>query len=242
MAWNATKNRTIKKSITNALFGYLKDTNPNKVFKCYLCLPSTKAKDVKEALRQGVIDKNTKIIAIEKEHEHLRQMKVNLTRLGFGPKSRVVIHKDLCEIDEYDLELVCKRLGVDGVDLFYIDTCDCLIDCLQQWIKNVAGHIKTKDAVIATNVQGARAVWDLEKYVKKGNYINSVHNKNKWASPIAHCLAEMTDMLTGFVVGYKEAGTASPMVLCVNGYSCSNDELIENIWKVGFYQNLGYAK
>ena len=55
MAWNANKKRTVKKSITKGLFEYIKETNPNKVFKCYLCLPSTKAADVKEALRQGYI-------------------------------------------------------------------------------------------------------------------------------------------------------------------------------------------
>ena len=62
MAWNPKTKRPVKKVITEGLFEYIKNTNPGKVFKTYLCLPSTKGTDVKEALRQGVIDKNTKII------------------------------------------------------------------------------------------------------------------------------------------------------------------------------------
>ena len=242
MAWSPKTKRPVKKVITEVLFEYIKNTNPGKVFKTYLCLPSTKGTDVKEALRQGVIDKNTKIIAIEKKYEHLCKLKANLTRLGFKANSRVVIHKELCEIEECDLDWACDELGVSGIDLFYIDSCSCLIDCLQQWIKNVVGHIRTDDAVIATNVLGARAVWDLQKYVDQGDLLSNWRrkNKNKWVSPIANCLSELTLKITGFSVGYKDT---QPMVLCVNGYSdsCSTSHIVDCILKTHSLRNLGYV-
>jgi len=243
MAWNAKKKRTIKKSITKGLFEYIKETNPNKVFKCFLCLPSTKATDVKEALRQGVIDKNTKIIAIENNYQYLPKLKIALTKLGFKYWSRVVICDDLCNITSQHLLSACNQLGVDSIDLCYIDTCSCLIQNLQHWIKNTVDKVCAKDAIITTNVLAARATWDLQKYKKKGSYLISNGNKNKWASAIAHCLSDCTNKLTGFVVGYKEEDVASPMVLCVNGFSEVINEtmLYKSIIKTRPYQNLGYA-
>lgn len=250
MAWNANKKRTVKKSITKGLFEYIKETNPNKVFKCYLCLPSTKATDVKEALRQGVIDENTKIIAIEHDYRYLSKMKAALTRLGFKAKSRVVIYDDLCKITTKRLLLACEQLGVDKIDLCYIDTCNCLIRDLQHWIKNLVNDACTIDAVITTNVLAARATWGLEQYRKKGKYLLSRGNKNKWASPIGHCLEDHTNKLTGFIVGYKEKDVSSPMVLCVNGWSfhsrngepyASVEAIHKAIVKAESYQNLGYA-
>ena len=243
MSWDARKKRNVKKLVTKGLFEYIKNTNPNRVFKCYLCLPSTRAADVKEALRQGVIDKNTKIIAIENNYDHLRSMKANLTKLGFKAKSRFVIWDDLCNITSNHLMLICKSLGVDGVDLFYIDTCNCLIKCLQNWIKDVVGSVRTTDAIIATNILAARATWDLHKYLDRENYPFDESNINKWSSPIAHCLQDITMEITGFIVGYKEESVSTPMMLCVNGYGseCSNTTIAKSIVNSHTYQNLGYA-
>ena len=244
MAWNANKKRTVKKSITKGLFEYIKETNPNKVFKCYLCLPSTKAADVKEALRQGVIDKNTKIIAIEYKYEYVSMVKASLTRLGFKANSTIVINDNLCNITTERLLLACNQLGVDSIDLCYIDTCNCLMSNLQRWITNTVNNVCAEDAIVTTNVLAARATWDLEKYKKNGEYPIGHINKNNWASPIAHCLQDNTNKLTGFIVGYKEEDAPSPMMLCVNGYSRSSvsvGELYKAIVKSRTYQNLGYA-
>ena len=157
-------------------FEYIKETNPDKVFKCFLCLPSTKATDVKEALRQGVIDKNTKIVAIEHNYQYLRKLKIALTKLGFKHQSRVVICDDLCNITSQRLLRACNQLGVDSIDLCYIDTCSCLIRNLQRWIENIVANVCSEDAIVTTNVVAARATWDLQKYKTKGNYIISNEN------------------------------------------------------------------
>jgi hypothetical protein len=263
--WDATKKRPIKKQITEGLFEYIKETNPGKVFKCFLCLPSTRATDVEEALKQGVIDLDTKIIAIEKEPEFLLKVKLRLTKLGFGPKSRVVINKDLCNVNTGNLIDACKELDVDSIDLFYIDSCSCLIDCLQDWIEDVASNdlIASKNRVVVTNVLAARATWDLRKYDKYptditdyGDYDKN-YNKNKWSNSISRCLSSRTGLDTGLTVGYKEENVATPMVLCVNHhidlgpiYYRDNDDRFGNqnlprnylkaINKAVCLQNLGY--
>ena len=215
--WDATKKRPIKKQITKGLFEYIKETNPGKVFKCFLCLPSTKATDVEEALKQGVIDQDTKIIAIERDSGFLFSVNHSLTRLGFGPKSRVVINKDLCNVTTNHLVDACEELGVKDIDLFYIDTCNCLINCLQEWIKHVASNrlVASEDRVVVTNVLAARATWDLYRYCN-WNYLGSASNKNAWTERIASCLAKKTGRLTGLTIGYHDNDDNSPMVLCVN--------------------------
>jgi hypothetical protein len=260
--WNATKKRPIKKQITEGLFEYIKETNPGKVFKCFLCLPSTRATDVEEALKQGVIDLDTKIIAIEKEPEFLLKIKLRLTKLGFGPKSRVVINKDLCDVNTGNLIDACKELDVDSIDLFYIDSCNCLIDCLQDWIEDVASNdlIVSKNRVVVTNVLAARATWDLHGYSLQ-NYLGSARNKNRWTERIASCLAEKTGLLTGLTIGYHDKYDNSPMVLCVNHRIPEITARVEDRWstqdladvrgknptwdkaheKAMSYQNAGYA-
>ena len=243
--WNATKKRPIKKQITEGLFEYIKETNPGKVFKCFLCLPSTRATDVEEALKQGVIDLDTKIIAIEKEPEFLLKVKLRLTKLGFGPKSRVVINKDLCDVNTGNLIDACKELDVDSIDLFYIDSCSCLIDCLQDWIEDVASNdlIASKNRVVVTNILAARATWDLQKYTDHSLILEDNNIKNKWAHKIASCLNEKTGMITWLTVGYKEKNVATPMVLCVNSQRgiTSHRRFDSSIRKAQILmQNLGY--
>lgn len=251
--WDATKKRPIKKQITEGLFEYIKETNPGKVFKCFLCLPSTRATDVEEALKQGVIDLDTKIIAIEKEPDFLLKVKLRLTKLGFGPKSRVVINKDLCNVNTGNLIDACKELDVDSIDLFYIDSCSCLIECLQDWIEDVASNdlIASEDRVVVTNVLAARATWDLQKYtdyeitqlVGDGLKGGGGSIKNQWAAKIASCLAEKTGMRTGLTIGYKEENVATPMVLCVNDLSSlsDNSQWCKSSVNTSFLlQNLGY--
>ena len=134
MAWNPKTKRPVKKVITEGLFEYIKNTNPGKVFKTYLCLPSTKGTDVKEALRQGVIDKNTKIIAIEKAtigeidiqfykifiEKEKEAISLN-EKLGRREVAKTMMEKDthmaiLEIIKEYGMSL---REGSQGVKAYY---------------------------------------------------------------------------------------------------------------------------
>lgn len=211
--YNTKQKRAVKKQITEGVFEFVKTSRPHKKFKCFLCLPSTTAKDVAEALKQGVIDKNTKIIVIEKEASYLPRIKARLTRLGFGSDSRFIINKQISDITVDDIEMACVELDVDGIDLFYIDTCNCLTYALQRWIKKIVSYKRTEDAVVVTNLLAARWVKDIKQYDNEPLLPFAGGNVNKWAKPIASCLEHRTEMTTALTVGYKDT---VPMMLCVN--------------------------
>ena len=192
MAWDSTKKRPIKKQVTTNFFTFIKKVHPRKTFKVFFCLPSTQANDVKEALELGIINKKTKIIAVERTKAYLPELKNALDNLGFGETSRVIINKELCNITTWHLTEACKTLGVKGIDLFYIDTCNCLVACLQSWIEDVVGSVKANNAVIVTNVLAARATWDLEKYPTNKDCLGSMATDNPWATNIPWCLWEKT--------------------------------------------------
>lgn len=238
MAYNTRKLRSVKEEVTTGLFNHVKKTN-RKPFKCYLCLPSTKSKDVKEALSQGVINLNTKIIAIEHNPKHLKSLKSSLTKLGFKHSSRVVLNMDICDITADHLKAACKKLGVAGIDLFYLDSCNCLIDKFQNWLEKVVSQTQTQNAVIITNVLAARAIWDLTNYKNSKHFLyyneRFGHIQNKWAPYITTCLKERLKTPISFCVGYKESGKATPMVLCVN-----QQHLLRETPSQNKIQNLGY--
>lgn len=211
--YDTKQKRAVKKQITEGVFEFIKTSRPDKKFKCFLCLPSTTAKDVAEALKQGVIDKNTKIIVIEKEESYLPRIKARLTKLGFGSDSRFIINKQISDITKHDIEMACVELDVDGIDLFYIDTCNCLTYALQIWIEKIVSYARTEDAVVVTNLLAARWVKDIKQYQNQPVSPLAGYNINKWAKPISSCLEHRTEMKTALTIGYKDT---VPMMLCVN--------------------------
>ena len=140
-----------------------------------------------------------------------------LRDLCFDKSKRVVINKSICDINTYDLIDACKKLGVDGIDLAYIDSCNTIGDCMQAWLEDVLNNVLTDDAVVAFNAtagQGSNGwVESLEEYRGKQNVLTMGH-KSKHTDPISICFADKLGCKEPeFVINYKEPHPAAPMVL-----------------------------
>jgi len=237
------KKRVVKTTITEAFADWVDHVSDGKKFKVYLCLPSCVPNCVKALKKRGLLD-NAKIIAIEHNHSKLLRMRYNLHKAGFDKSKRVVINKSICDITTDDLINACKKLGVDGIDLAYIDSCNTLGDCMQAWLEDVLNNVLTDDAVVAFNAtagQGSNGwVESLEEYRDRKNMLTMGH-KSKHTDPISICFADKLGCgEPEFVINYKEPHPAAPMVL--TGVTKNNKSI-----EISFYyknvlslQGLGY--
>lgn len=243
MAWNPKKPVAIKKEITREFLTFIKEFNVDRVFKCFLCMPSTTAQDVVQARKLGIIDENTKIIAIERSKKWVRYVKTALCKAGYQQKNRQIIEKELIETTTDDFKEVMSKLGVDHIDLVYLDTCSCATQSLRTWIREVLNPLLSSDAVVSTNLLAARWVPILKEY--SDNHVTKTLYQpiNSYASQIANFWQEETNKSTWLTLGYKERGTHPPMVLCVsqNTTNISNNlRRMGAIRRVGEFSNLGY--
>jgi len=210
------KKRVVKAKITEAFANWVDHVSDGKKFKVYLCLPSCVPNCVKALKEKGLLD-NAKIIAIEHNKDKLLRMRYNLHKAGFDKSKRQVINKSICDITTDDLITACKKLGVDGIDLAYIDSCNTIGDCMQAWLEDVLNNVLTDDAVVAFNAtagQGSNGwVQSTEQYRGEENVLTMGH-KSKHTDSISACFADKLGCKKPqFVINYKEPHPAAPMVL-----------------------------
>lgn len=246
MAWNPKKPVEIKKEITREFLTFIKEFNVDRVFKCFLCMPSTTAQDVVQARELGIIDENTKIIAIERSKEWVKKVKLALCKAGYRHKSRRIIEKELIETTADDFKEVMNKLGVDSIDFAYLDTCNCATESLRTWIHEVLNPILSSDAVVSTNLQAARWVPVLKEY-SEDDFTKRVYKPfNSYAGQIANFWEKETDKSTWLTLGYKERGQGHPpMVLCVSQNTTNiinNPRRMGAIRRASEFSNLGYKK
>jgi len=239
------KKRVVKAKITEAFANWVDHVSDSKKFNVYLCLPSCVPNCVKALKEKGLLD-NAKIIAIEHNKDKLLRMRYNLHKAGFDKSKRQVINKSICDITTDDLITACKKLGVDGIDLAYIDSCNTIGDCMQAWLEDVLNNVLTDDAVVAFNAtagQGSNGwVESLEEYRGRKNIITMGH-KSKHTDPISICFADKLGCgEPEFVINYKEPHPAAPMVLTgvtKHNKSIDIDFYYKNVLSL---QGLGYKK
>ena len=126
-SWNVKNG---KNKIRTELFSQIKEHLP-KPAKNALMMPGDTYLCVKEALQQGVIDKNTFIVAIEKDREIAQKLQKSLEQEGFT-----------YEVINNKLENVYRDIGLKdldighGFDLVYLDTCGCFTWAVKRRIEN----------------------------------------------------------------------------------------------------------
>jgi len=229
--FDTTKDRPIKKKITQGLFAAVKTQYRQRVFKCFFCLPSTTCVCIKSALEFGLIDLDTAIIAVEYNKNKVDEVRKTLESMGFTKV--FVFGKKLTDVNTFDLNVALTHLRQTTVDLAYLDTCSYLSQCMQEWIENFS-RSTDKDAVILTNFVAARNVKDVQKYNILPYYV-AAFAKNPNANAFATCLHIMTKKQTQLLLSYKEKGLAHPMIVSFNGKSSYN---LADRFK--HLQNLGY--
>ena len=258
MPYDNKKSRKVKPIITKELCSHIKHHEGDRVYKVFFCLPSTKMLDIKAFKDAGLIRPGyTKIIAVEKKKKWRGVIGKFLTREGFPKSDRVVISKDLCDIYTWELAKACSDLGVEKIDLWYIDTCNSLVDCMQGWLEHVVGNCTSEDAVIVTNFCSPRY---KAQEIKKWDHftdclpIAGCHNEastplNKNARPICNFLTVKLNAFPSMCISYKENDRATPMILTVQHKKeavrmrdRSDKDMWINILRIEEMQNLGYKK
>lgn len=221
MGYAQTLARPNKTKVTNAIIKQLKNAKTGRkhqVLKSMVCLPSTNALDVTKALEKGLIDTNTKLIAIEhKPNQFLHQIKTKLESLGFTEEkgNLFFILKDICDITGHDLNRAKKHFGIDSIDCWYLDTCSCVTSRFRKFLKNVVRKYSNDQSLICTNIVGAHDTSSdsavnraRKKCIEKSfNLLISTGHivpSNRNAQAVTDCLSKLLDMQCILTVNYKE--------------------------------------
>ena len=206
-----------KMLVTTNLVEHIQFTNPDRVYKTYLCLPSLQQYDVKYFKKFGLIDNDTLIIAIEKDTSLIRKVKGRLKKQGF--KNIHVINKDMCDINTDELSQILEQHNREDIDLMYIDTCNCLTDCMQGFISGVLNNIKAHDGTFIINLQAGRWVKAFKHY--KTNVIHTLFSvgsedgRSPYFGQMNACLDDKIGYAPCYAVNYKEFTSSVVMHLAV---------------------------
>lgn len=142
--------RPNKESVINAFFSQV-----NAPVKVYLCLPSLECKDVVIGMQRGIIDKRTKIVAVERDYAIAHNMGVKLKSLGL----KYEVHN--CELERAEI--------TDKIDLAYIDICGQITADILFWLTNL--NFTENAKVGFTFSQPARSHGTFYKRLLKGRVL-----------------------------------------------------------------------
>ena len=176
--------------------------------KTALMIPSHTCLCVEEALKQGVIDKNTLILAIEKDPEISLAMVDKLVQLGVNYQ---LIHKDLCNIRDF------SEYGVDVFDFVYLDTCCHLSPRMQEWIENVLPTCTNIHSQVAfTFINSDRGNWynstpDCEYRFSK------ISKTNTNSQRVAYRIKRLIPSRVKWGRAYKNGVDDAPMISLLMG-------------------------
>jgi len=198
-----------KNDIRTELFQMLKKNN-HKPFKQALLMPADTVLCVKEGLKIGVFDTNTRIYAIERDYSTARIIEKKLENLGFKE-----FYVDTCEMSNtylmYDVcgywdnekkfhdELKDKSWNKYKFDMVYLDTCGNLSKKTMTWIAGVLSKRITKNCEVCFTFQNADRTnayrYNPKYYLAPQHYISSTitdtqKNANELISALMDCLEE----------------------------------------------------
>lgn len=247
----------VKIQITKKLMTMAKMCRPKwrrKSVNVYVCLPSEKQICLDEAIKQGLVDKKTHIVAIEQDRWICQKIRI---KLGLKKKDRkiksfTVINKNLLDISYHDMLKAAGR----KIDFWYLDTCNTLNREYQKWAETMALFCATKDTIFMSNIMPARVVRDLYSYessysawgscLEKCLSVGAIEPKNYYWGHIHHCMEEKTGLETCCTINYKEEGVGCPMTVTINSDNHRKRHTAK-AWKkllekhVDSVQRLGYA-
>jgi len=121
LEWNGD----YKNEMRTDLFDQFNTTLP---FKCCLMLPAATCLCVKEGIKNGKIDENTFIVAIERDGSKLTELEDTLKEIGI--KNYKIFHKKLDQLYKTDI-------APYTFDLVYLDACGQYTSAIRRVIRDV---------------------------------------------------------------------------------------------------------
>lgn len=157
-----------------------------KTAKTFMCNPADLCLCVTEAFKQGIIDTNTKILAIEKgpkagdthpkygwvmntydaKKEKARIIKsiyTKLKALGFAEENITIWDRELVRLTANEM----RRLGFGHIDYAYLDTCSCLTPDFLKWYQRHMNKVINFKSTIAFTFMISRDVRAWKNYKLK---------------------------------------------------------------------------
>jgi len=226
-------------------------------FRNMLCLPSMKPETgcVGQALRQNIIDTNTKIVGIENELScpHIKQ---KLNRMGFDKQNYDMINQSTENITEQTLDKYMNKLKIDTFEFVYLDLCGQYTKGEESFIRKLQPRL-SHNTFFMVNFNGSyRTEHEIDIYFK---FLCSASSYNRFdkcygkvtprvaskAGAIMTRISKILDIEPAWFIRYKDPdkNKAKP---CPMGISCFsnrmnpiNRKMIMD--KVDQVQNSGYV-
>ena len=203
--WNNPEKRVIRQEL-------FKIKKNKRVAKTALFLPSHSCHCIKEALKQGVVDKNTYIVAVERDRELIDRIRTTLDELGFV--DYVVLHKDLEKVKTFPIP---SRV----FDFVYIDTCKGLTRPMQAWIKDVLSlwiNYKTTACFTFINADRTGAILGTLTSYKFSDRYPTNFNAQELVGTTQRLLSHRFKNVCLYGRAYKEQGVHMAMVTFKLGF------------------------
>lgn len=226
-----------------------------KPAKTFMCNPADLCLCVKEAFRQGIIDENTKVLALERGPGPNTKNEWGQTLSAYERREeldRIVdcIHTEfqMLGIKDYTIwqdsvEFLyshkMKKMGFGHIDYAYLDTCSCLSRKFLDWYINHMNDVINYKSTLAFTFMMARDIeaWKYHRVSKE--YFFSLDRKRGWnCNKLANTILDNTKFKSTVTYGraYKEKGISAPMITFKINFG----------WKQGYAsgcistQDLGY--
>jgi len=182
--------------------------NPAKV---YLGLPGSGCKCVREALKQGTIDADTFVIAVERDPETADLIETQLN----GLVKDYHLHRDTITTLNIDTVLQDRK-----VDFAFLDFCGSLYNELAQWLVDQR-HIFTDDAQVAFTFSicpRASSFMNKAKAIFKWFFTLDMCEFKMLAKSVDKQLRRKARFIYGSDNGYRFATVASAYAILSLGY------------------------
>jgi len=176
--------------------------------KTALMIPAHSCLCVEEALKAGVIDQNTELVAVEKNEWTALDMAIRLDELGM--KNVTIVRKDLCKIRSFDVEVF---------DFVYIDTCCHLSPLMQFWISTVLpNHTNIHTQLACTFINSDRGNWYVDEDPTPCGYqFSEIDKTDANCKKVAQRIKGCINSRVKYGRAYKNGDDDAPMITVLFG-------------------------
>jgi hypothetical protein len=207
--WNTRAKDKIRRDMFEISRQFAQHTKRHKVYSCAMMVPAEDCLCIKAALKEGIIDTDTYIVAIEVDTITCQKIRETLRGLGF--KNFRIINKFFSKISVEDFKLV------PPCDFVYLDLCGIYTANVYRTISYLKFHgAIDKDAPIALTAMltDRTNFWNTEEPptvdYKFSNIPKTLENAQQLASMLVQNIGDEYGVTYGR--SYKNSIDAAPML------------------------------